>query len=564
MAAMYFAGRERHVHWQKSRAQRRGGLMDFYISRNPAVDGLGNEVPDIPHELLARHGARVLQDSGARRATAYRQDALRIPRSADPAAVDRSLADVNLKLVLTQRPPGGGPAVARIEARDPEKPATVDAWYALGHLRRAARDAGSDLATALRDPDPVGLEHLMFVGLGPAPWDSHNAGGAPWDSHDAGPAPWDSHGLFSTDSYIRSGRGGPVPVSLAFRPADPRPVLPGAGFDRRPVIAVLDTGIAGHEWFGTTDRGSGLPPGGFIRELKEVQDAITASSRESGVPSARVIEDCWDTDLPANPLTGVLDRHAGHGTFIAGIIRQIAPDTEVAMARVMAGDGVAYESDLLAALEKLLDRVRAAQAPGGNPADMVDILSLSMGYYIESAQDVAETTEFTRLINELSGLGVLVVAAAGNNATTRPFYPAALATEPPPGGGQAVLSVGALNPNGTKAFFSNQAPWVHAWATGACVVSTYPKLRGSMGPAQVIRELDRESMDPDDFTSGFAMWHGTSFAVPHAAAVLANKLIGFADADPGALRLGDVSQEAMLERARRAVHACSPAPVPAH
>jgi hypothetical protein len=539
--------------------------MDFYISRNPAVDGLGNEVPDIPNELLARHGARVLQNSGARRATAYRRDALRIPRSVDRNAVDRSLADVNLRLVEpADRPPGGGPAVARLEARDPAKPATVDAWYALGHLRRAAQDAGGGLATAVGEPDPIGLEHLMFVGLGPAPWDSHDASPAPWDSHDASPAPWDSHGLFSSDSYVRSGRGGPVPVSLAFRPAPPRAVLPEAGFDRRPVIAVLDTGIAGHDWFGTTDRGAGLPPGGFIRELKEVQDAITASSRESGVAPARVIEDFWDTDLPANPLTGVLDRHAGHGTFIAGIIRQIAPDTEVAMARVMAGDGVAYESDLLAALERLVDRVTAAQAPGGNPADMVDILSLSMGYYIESAQDVAETSEFTRLLNELADRGVLVVAAAGNNATTRPFYPAALATEPPPGGGQAVLSVGALNPNGTKAFFSNQAPWVHAWATGASVVSTYPKLRGSMGPAQVIRELDRESMDPDDFTSGFALWHGTSFAVPHAAAVLANKLIGFADADPGALRLSDVSQEAMLERARRAVHACSPAPVPAH
>jgi subtilisin family serine protease len=268
--------------------------------------------------------------------------------------------------------------------------------------------------------------------------------------------------------------------------------------------------------------------------------------------------------VPANPLTGVLDRHAGHGTFIAGIVRQIAPDAEVGMARVMSGDGVAYESDLLAALTALVHRVRAAQAPGGDPSGMIDILSLSMGYYIENAQDVSETAEFTRLINELTGLGVLVVAAAGNNATMRPFYPAALAVDPPAGGGQAVLSVGALNPNGTKAFFSNQAPWVHAWATGAGVVSTFPKLRGSMGPAQVIRELDRESMDPDDFSSGFALWHGTSFAVPHAAAALANKLVAFADADPARLRMGDVRQEAMLERARRAVHACSPAPVPAH
>jgi hypothetical protein len=89
-------------------------------------------------------------------------------------------------------------------------------------------------------------------------------------------------------------------------------------------------------------------------------------------------------------------------------------------------------------------------------------------------------------------------------------------------------------------------------------VSTFPKLRGSMGPASVIRELDRESMDPDDFTSGFALWHGTSFAGPHAAATLANKLVHHAEADPERLRMGDVSREAMRERARLAVEACTP------
>jgi hypothetical protein len=541
--------------------------MDFYIRRDPDDEGLGSGVPSIPPKLLARHGASVPKPTDSpysvtnstRSAMAYRTHALRIPATVDRAAVERSLADINLRIGGPAGDLGApaGPAVVRLEALNPARPANLDARFALAYLRRTAADTGGDLAAAVGEPDPVALEHLLFVGLGPVPWDSHGAGPAPWDSHGVDPEPWDSHGLFSTDSYVRSARGGPVPVSLAFRPGTPRPVVAGRGLDRRPVIAVLDTGIAGHEWFGT-DSSSGLPPGGFVRELKEVQDAITASSHAAGVTAARFIEDFWDRDVPDNPLTGVLDRHAGHGTFIAGIIRQIAPDAEVAMARVMAGDGVAYESDLLAALEKLVDQVKAAQAPGGNPGDMIDILSLSMGYYIEDAQDVAETADFTRLINALADLGVLVVAAAGNNATTRPFYPAALAADPPAGGGQAVVSVGALNPNGTKAFFSNQAPWVHAWATGAGVVSTFPKLRGSMGPASVIRELDRESMDPDDFTSGFALWHGTSFAGPHAAATLANKLVHHAEADPERLRMGDVSREAMRERARLAVEACTP------
>jgi subtilisin family serine protease len=534
--------------------------MHFYVRRNPRDEGLGTEIPDVPAKLLVKHGASVLRRTDPLRdktgpaptATGYRTDALRLPADADRDAIDRVLADINLRLVGGTN--GHPRPVVRLEARDPAQPATVDAWYALWHLRQAALEPATETATdrvrelarTVRPPDPVTLEHLLFLGLDPAPWDSHGLD----------PTPWDSHGLYGRDSYLRSARGGPVPVSVAIRPPARREPEPGGGFDRRPVIAVLDTGISPHEWFGTTDREAGFPPGGFIRILTEVQDAITASSRAAGT-AARVIEDHWDADVPANPLTGELDRHTGHGTFIAGIIRQVAPDAEVGVARVMAGDGVAYESDVLAALERLVAQVRAAQAPGGDPADMVDVLSISIGYYCETLDDEAETTEFARLLHTLSDLGVLVVAAAGNDATTRPFFPAALATVPPAGGGQPVLSVGALNPNGTKAFFSNQAPWVHAWATGAAVVSTFPTMRGSTGPANSIRELDRESLDPDDFSGGFAMWHGTSFAGPHAAAVLANRLVEHADADPGRLRMGLVDQEAMRERARRAVEACT-------
>lgn len=528
--------------------------MHFYIRRDPGDEGLGSDVPEVPGKLLSRHSARVLRPPDTQRSptgTAYRSDVLRVPHTVDQALVDEKLADINLTLVGTGAEGAGlaanghRSAVMRLAPRDPGRPATVDAWRALAHLREAA-DEDRELADALSAPGPVALEHLLFLGLDPAPWDSHGLG----------PAPWDSHGLYGRDSYLRSARGGPIPVSLSVRPPRARPVAADGGFDRRPVIAVLDTGISAHEWFGTTGRDTGLPPGGFVRVLKEVQDAITASSREAGT-GARVIEDYWDDDVPANPLTGELDRHAGHGTFITGIIRQVAPDAEVAVARVMAGDGVAYESDVLAGLERLVKQVEEAQAPGGNPADMIDVLSISIGYYCETVEDEAETSEFARLLGRLADLGVLVVAAAGNDATTRPFFPAALATMPPAGGGHPVLSVGALNPNGTKAFFSNQAPWVHAWATGAAVVSTFPRLRGSTGPANAIRDLDRESLDPDDFTSGFAMWHGTSFAGPHAAAALANRLVEHADADPDAVRMGLVSREAMLERARRAVDACT-------
>ena len=89
-----------------------------------------------------------------------------------------------------------------------------------------------------------------------------------------------------------------------------------------------------------------------------------------------------------------------------------------------------------------------------------------------------------------------------------------------------IVAVGALNPNGTDALFSNVGPWVRAWAYGASVMSTLPPFQGGLQPA-ARRELDhrvRESIDPDDYTGRFALWSGTSFAAPLFAGRLAAEL----------------------------------------
>ena len=45
-----------------------------------------------------------------------------------------------------------------------------------------------------------------------------------------------------------------------------------------------------------------------------------------------------------------------------------------------------------------------------------------------------------------------------------------------------IVSVGALNPNGTDALFSNAGPWVRAYAPGAAVMSTLPPFQGGLEP----------------------------------------------------------------------------------
>lgn len=87
--------------------------------------------------------------------------------------------------------------------------------------------------------------------------------------------------------------------------------------------------------------------------------------------------------------------------------------------------------------------------------------------------------------------------------------------------------VGALNPNGSTALFSNAGGWVTTVEVGAGVLSTFPKFDGSEDPDNEVRMPDgtvRESIDPDDFTSGFGTWSGTSFAGPVVAGKIAAAL----------------------------------------
>jgi len=167
----------------------------------------------------------------------------------------------------------------------------------------------------------------------------------------------------------------------------------------------------------------------------------------------------------------------------------------------------------------------------------VDVVSLSLGYYHEQPDDPAFDPLLAGPIALLGRLGVAVVVSAGNDATSRPSYPAAFAGVTAPGS-VPVCAVGALNPDGTIALFSNDGPWVRYLRPGAALVSTLPTtLDGSMEATNKMvdeRGEERSGIDPDGFQSGFAVWSGTSFAAPIFAGQLAAKLRDrFAAGDTG-------------------------------
>jgi hypothetical protein len=569
-------------------------------------DGAAPGLIGLPEAVRLRHGVRVLDPQAAEvvpgvsfdreiQPTVYRARTLLVPgdllrEPAAVAAINRVLESTGMRLVAPEEDAEEDAGEERGEGalfevlRDLPRPAVlaptgtapvvIDAWRALqtlraaaGALQRAGADEGLPGSRAGADEAVPGsragldeavvwrisLEHLLVgSAITGSPIDNGPggiAGGPGGSSGGVGPT--------TTDSYLFSGGDPRTPVAVVLAP--PRRRSAGecrADYGRRPVVAVLDTGVRAHPWLDVTGDpggGYGLAADGFVTVDYAIQDAIRRAgehARDHGDRPRQVIRDPWDAPVAENPLVGELSPALGHGTFIAGIVRQVVPDARVLAVRIIHSDDVCYEGDVICALRHLATRI--ALAADGDPAAMIDVVSLSFGYFAESAADLVLTSGLWQAIEILLDLGVVVVAAAGNYSTSRPFYPAAFAIQTAP---VPVISVGALNPNGTKAVFSNEGNWVTAWAQGAAVVSAYPvDANASRTPELRVRALaraDRESLDPDDYSGGFAVWSGTSFSAPGLAALVAGSLLDGAAGD--GLRLDQPGVQAARERAAAAV-----------
>ncbi len=301
------------------------------------------------------------------------------------------------------------------------------------------------------------------------------------------------------------GSGQRRPVALTM----PKPLGPRRRSRRRPVVVIPDTGIGTHPW--------------FVDEI-EVRREVSVAGVRLGLGGPMDVS----SPLPNNPLDAHVRGYAGHGTFIAGLVRQQCPCVRIEGIRVIDDEGGVHERLLINTLVALLVR-QAVAMTDTTGEDVFDVLSLSLGYYHEEPGDESTDPILAGVLSELGAWGVAVVASAGNDATTAPFHPASFAGQSTGLRKHSVplVSVGALNPNGGVAHFSNSGPWVSCHRPGVEVVSTLPTdLQGSSQPTQGSSPLgrDRSSVDPDDFTGGFGTWSGTSFAAPLLAGQLAEHL----------------------------------------
>jgi len=210
-----------------------------------------------------------------------------------------------------------------------------------------------------------------------------------------------------------------------------------------------------------------------------------------GVRMANPVEDAD----PKDPLQGdppQIPPYTGHGTFVAGVLRCVAPDAEIIVQNAFSIAGSELESDLV-------PRLDAALALGA------DVFHLTIAC---SSRNDLPLIAFQEWLGKVRQSGAVVIAAAGNSGFDRKTWPAAF-----PG----VIGVGALGGDWRgRATFSNFGPWVdvyapgrdlvNAYATGTYTCYVYPY-------AGTVRNF-----------YGMAKWSGTSFSTPIVTGLIASRI----------------------------------------
>ncbi len=205
------------------------------------------------------------------------------------------------------------------------------------------------------------------------------------------------------------------------------------------------------------------------------------------------IEGDTETVVPTD-----IGSYVGHGTFVAGVIRCLAPATDLEIEGVLKHAGAVYESDIAAELNEAMTDLEEGELP--------QLISISAGTYTRNNAGMLAFELLAQVYRMgLEDDGPLVVAAAGNENTNRKFYPAAY---------DWVVGVGALDERLSTPKFTNYGGWVDVWAHGTNLINAFP-----VG-TYYVKEPGPTQGEQRDFT-GMAQWSGTSFATPIVTGALA-------------------------------------------
>jgi Subtilase family len=194
---------------------------------------------------------------------------------------------------------------------------------------------------------------------------------------------------------------------------------------------------------------------------------------------------------PASP--PLIPAYTGHGTFVAGVLRCIAPAADVVVAKVSLAAGSTLESQLV---------MRLTAALGLAP----DVFHVTLACPSRLDLPLIGFREWLRQLRNYGG--AVCIAPAGNSGSRRPSWPAAFAD---------VVSVGALGADWRgRASFSDFGSWVDVYAPGRDLINAY-----TTGTYQC-------HVSPYAGTNrkffGMAKWSGTSFSTPIVSGLIAARM----------------------------------------
>ncbi|PNY80902.1 S8 family peptidase [Deinococcus koreensis] len=185
----------------------------------------------------------------------------------------------------------------------------------------------------------------------------------------------------------------------------------------------------------------------------------------------------WKDYVDGDAVPQEMDSSAGaygHGTGVAGIILQVAPEATILPIRVLRPDGSGDLSALVQAIGWAIDRG-------------ADVINLSLGSDTTSAA-------LSNMLGLATTRGVFTVASSGNTGGQNVTYPAADTALK--AAGTYLISVGSVDGSDSLSSFSNYGKALDLLAPGENVVTAAPD-------------------------SQIAAWSGTSFAAPQVTGALA-------------------------------------------